>query len=118
MKEKPRQDEADAGTVAEEGIEEGIEEPDRSSREMPEEIEEVPVLRNYIRLFGEFYVLDRDGNDITSLFTPKLKTAVYLDYASLFPWRFRDIEQGLDTDDLGGMTTPRKVRRAFEAYLY
>lgn len=73
VKEKPRQDEADAGTVAEEGIEEGIEEPDRSSREMPEEIEEVPVLRNYIRLFGEFYVLDRDGNDITSLFTPKLK---------------------------------------------
>ena len=73
MKEKPRQDEADAGTVAEEGIEEGIEEPDRSSREMSEEIEEVPVLRNYIRLFGEFYVLDRDGNDITSLFTPKLK---------------------------------------------
>lgn len=70
VKEKPRQDEADAGTVAEEGIEEGIEEPDRSSREMPEEIEEVPVLRNYIRLFGEFYVLDRDGNDITSLFTP------------------------------------------------
>ena len=73
VKEKPRQDEADAGTVAEEGIEEGTEEPDRSSREMPEEIEEVPVLRNYIRLFGEFYVLDRDGNDITSLFTPKLK---------------------------------------------
>ena len=73
VKEKPRQDEADAGTVVEEGIEEGIEEPDRSSREMPEEIEEVPVLRNYIRLFGEFYVLDRDGNDITSLFTPKLK---------------------------------------------
>lgn len=73
VKEKPRQDEADAGTVAEEGIEERIEEPDRSSREMPEEIEEVPVLRNYIRLFGEFYVLDRDGNDITSLFTPKLK---------------------------------------------
>ena len=73
VKEKPRQDEADAGTVAEEGIEEGIEEPDRSSREMPEEIEEVPVLRNYIRLFGEFYVLDQDGNDITSLFTPKLK---------------------------------------------
>ena len=32
---------------------------------------------------------------------PKIKTAVYLDYASLFPWRFRDIEQGLDTDDLG-----------------
>ena len=54
VKEKPRQDEADAGTVAEEGIEEGIEEPDRSSREMPEENEEVPVLRNYIRLFGEF----------------------------------------------------------------
>ena len=99
VKEKPRQDEADAGTVAEEGIEEGIEEPDRSSREMPEEIEEVPVLRNYIRLFGEFYVLDRDGNDITSLFTPKLKQL--FDYASLFPWRFRDIEQGLDTDDLG-----------------
>ncbi|MEF2880032.1 MAG: LamG-like jellyroll fold domain-containing protein [Parabacteroides distasonis] len=73
VKEKPRQDEADAGTVAEEGIEDGIEEPDRSSREMPEEIEKVPVLRNYIRLFGEFYVLDRDGNDITSLFTPKLK---------------------------------------------
>ena len=73
VKEKPRQDEADAGTVAEEGIEEGIEEPDRSSQEMPEEIEKVPVLRNYIRLFGEFYVLDRDGNDITSLFTPKLK---------------------------------------------
>ena len=73
VKEKPRQDEADAGTVAEEGIEDGIEEPDRSSQEMPEEIEKVPVLRNYIRLFGEFYVLDRDGNDITSLFTPKLK---------------------------------------------
>ena len=29
--------------------------------------------KNYIRLFGEFYVLDRDGNDITALFTPKLK---------------------------------------------
>lgn len=29
--------------------------------------------RNYIRLFGDFYVLDRDGQDITSLFTPKLK---------------------------------------------
>ena len=72
VKEEPRQDEADAGTVAEEGIEEGIEEPDRSSRELPEEIEEVPVLRNYIRLFGEFYVLDRDGYDISSLFTPKL----------------------------------------------
>lgn len=32
-----------------------------------------PEKRNYIRLFGEFYVLDRDGEDITSLFTPKLK---------------------------------------------
>ena len=30
VKEKPRQDEADAGTVAEEGIEEGIEEPGSS----------------------------------------------------------------------------------------
>ncbi len=29
--------------------------------------------RNYICLFGEFYVSDREGNDITSLFTPKLK---------------------------------------------
>nr|WP_297903577.1 LamG-like jellyroll fold domain-containing protein [uncultured Parabacteroides sp.] len=37
------------------------------------EAEKVPVMRNYIRLFGDFYVLDRDGNDITSLFTPKLK---------------------------------------------
>lgn len=32
-----------------------------------------PEKRNYIRLFGEFYVLDRNGEDITSLFTPKLK---------------------------------------------
>ena len=32
-----------------------------------------PTRRNYIRLFGEFYVLDRDGKDITTLFTPKLK---------------------------------------------
>ncbi|HLN72591.1 MAG: LamG-like jellyroll fold domain-containing protein [Methylococcaceae bacterium] len=28
---------------------------------------------NYIQLFGDFKVLDRDGKDITSLFTPKLK---------------------------------------------
>ena len=33
-----------------EGIEEGIEEPDRSSREMPEEIEEVPVPVSYTHL--------------------------------------------------------------------
>ena len=47
-KKKPRQDEADAGMVAEEGIEEGIEEPDRSSREMPEEIEEVSGSAQFI----------------------------------------------------------------------
>jgi two-component SAPR family response regulator len=29
--------------------------------------------RNYIRLFGEFKIIDRNGEDITSLFTPKLK---------------------------------------------
>ncbi len=28
---------------------------------------------NYIQLFGDFKVLDKDGNEITSLFTPKLK---------------------------------------------
>ena len=28
---------------------------------------------NYIQLFGDFKVLDKDGNDITSQFTPKLK---------------------------------------------
>jgi len=28
---------------------------------------------NYIQLFGDFKVLDRDGNEITSQFTPKLK---------------------------------------------
>jgi len=28
---------------------------------------------NYIQLFGDFKVLDRDGNDISSQFTPKLK---------------------------------------------
>lgn len=29
--------------------------------------------RNYIQLFGDFKVLDKEGKDITSLFTPKLK---------------------------------------------
>jgi DNA-binding SARP family transcriptional activator len=29
--------------------------------------------RNYIQLFGDFYVTDREGRDITPLFTPKLK---------------------------------------------
>jgi DNA-binding SARP family transcriptional activator len=29
--------------------------------------------RNYIQLFGDFYVSDREGRDITTLFTPKLK---------------------------------------------
>ena len=28
---------------------------------------------NYIQLFGDFKVLDKEGNEITSLFTPKLK---------------------------------------------
>jgi len=28
---------------------------------------------NYIQVFGDFKVLDRDGNEITNLFTPKLK---------------------------------------------
>lgn len=32
-----------------------------------------PDERNYIRLLGDFYVLDKDGAEITSLFTPKLK---------------------------------------------
>ena len=29
--------------------------------------------KNYIRLFGPFEVIDKDGDDITALFTPKLK---------------------------------------------
>ena len=29
--------------------------------------------KNYIRLFGDFLVLDRNGNDITSRFSPKVK---------------------------------------------
>ena len=36
---------------------------------MPAELPE----KNYIRLFGPFEVVDRDGEDITALFTPKLK---------------------------------------------
>lgn len=67
-KRRSRLEKADAGKVAEE---ETV--SDHSLREVPEEIEEAPVRRNAIRLFGEFYVLDREGNDITSLFTPKLK---------------------------------------------
>jgi len=30
-------------------------------------------LTNVVRLFGEFLVIDRDGEDITALFTPKIK---------------------------------------------
>lgn len=65
---RSRQKDADTGKRVEMEIQ-----TDRSPREMPKNTEAVPVMRNYIRLFGEFYVLDRDGNDITSLFTPKLK---------------------------------------------
>ncbi len=39
-------------------------------------IDQTVVLKpeaNYIQLFGDFKVLDKNGNEITSLFTPKLK---------------------------------------------
>jgi two-component SAPR family response regulator len=47
-----------------------------SAAEKIRSIEKATVLKpesNYIQLFGDFKVLDKDGNDITSLFTPKLK---------------------------------------------
>jgi two-component SAPR family response regulator len=39
-------------------------------------IEQAVILKpesNYIQLFGDFKVLDKEGNEITNLFTPKLK---------------------------------------------
>lgn len=47
--------------------------PPPAAVEVPEQIENTAVTHDYIRLFGEFLVLDREGNDITSLFTPRLK---------------------------------------------
>jgi len=47
-----------------------------SAAEKIRTIEKATVLKpeaNYIQLFGDFKVLDKDGIDITSLFTPKLK---------------------------------------------
>jgi two-component SAPR family response regulator len=47
-----------------------------SSAEKIRRIEQAVIHKpesNYIQLFGDFKVLDKDGNDITSLFTPKLK---------------------------------------------
>jgi hypothetical protein len=38
---------------------------DKTTKEKP--------TQNYIQLFGDFKVLDRFGNDITTQFTPKLK---------------------------------------------
>lgn len=48
------------------------------SNDKPKEVIYEPIAQeqpksNYIRMFGEFNVLDRDGNDITTLFTPKIK---------------------------------------------
>jgi len=47
-----------------------------SAAEKIRRIDRAVVLKpeaNYIQLFGDFKVLDKDGNEITSLFTPKLK---------------------------------------------
>ena len=37
-----------------------------------------PTDKNSIRLFGSFQVIDKDGEDITTLFTPKLKRLFFL----------------------------------------
>ncbi|MBR4381664.1 MAG: hypothetical protein IKP48_10475 [Bacteroidaceae bacterium] len=38
----------------------------------------VPTVKNSIHLFGPFLVIDKDGEDITTLFTPKLKRLFFL----------------------------------------
>lgn len=55
---------------------------------LPEQVEEgkellqvesaKPMGKNSIRIFGQFQVIDKDGEDITTLFTPKLKRLFYL----------------------------------------
>lgn len=51
--------------------------PTDTNDDRQEDQEELSVVelpsRNYIRTFGDFHVLDRDGNDITAMFTPKIK---------------------------------------------
>ena len=37
-----------------------------------------PMGKNSIRIFGQFQVIDKDGEDITTLFTPKLKRLFFL----------------------------------------
>jgi two-component SAPR family response regulator len=47
-----------------------------SAAEKIRSLEKMPVEKpssNYIQLFGDFKVLDKNGNDITTQFTPKLK---------------------------------------------
>ena len=47
-----------------------------SAAEKIRSIDQTIILKpkaNYIQLFGDFKVLDKDGNEITCLFTPKLK---------------------------------------------
>lgn len=55
---------------------------------LPEQVEEgkellqvesaKPMGKNSIRIFGQFQVIDKDGEDITTLFTPKLKRLFFL----------------------------------------
>jgi len=52
----------------------GLQDTDLSPlrREQPQELPEQKKT-NFIQLFGEFTVVDKDGQNITSLFTPKIK---------------------------------------------
>lgn len=50
---------------------------------------------NYIQLFGDFKVLDKEGNEITSLFTPKLKQLFLI--IMLYSQRSRN---GISTSEL------------------
>lgn len=50
---------------------------------------------NYIQLFGDFKVLDKDGNEITNLFTPKLRQLFLL--IMLYSQRNRN---GISTQEL------------------
>lgn len=45
---------------------------------LPSSLPKEKPQKNYIRLFGDFYVLDAEGVNITSSFTPKLKQLFFL----------------------------------------
>jgi DNA-binding SARP family transcriptional activator len=63
----------------------------------------ISPIRNYIRLFGGFQVIDRDGKDITLCFSPKLKELFLL---ILHKSIIRNHRRGITSEELSSILWP------------